>query len=100
MQTAYEALRFFAAPWEPSTTELHLLVGLKTSMEVLMRLRDVLLWQPNYIPKSPITVTPWLESPFAAPYVPPLLGTPLNRRTPCEVAYLLNARFRPAPSGG
>jgi hypothetical protein len=45
-------------------------------------------------------VTPWLEPPFAAPSVPPLLGTPLNRRTPSEAAYLLKTRFRPAPGGG
>ena len=78
VQTAYEALRFFAAPGEPGTTGLHLLVGLQTSMEVHMRLRDVLLWQPYYVPENPATVTPWLEPPFAAPSVPPLLGTPLN----------------------
>ncbi len=65
-----------------------------------MRLRDVLLWQPDYIPESPDTVTPWLEPPFAAPSVPPLLGTPLNRHTPGEVADLLKARFCPAPGGG
>jgi hypothetical protein len=40
-------------------------------MEVHMRLRDVLLWQPYYIPDSPVTGTPWLEPPFAAPSVPP-----------------------------
>jgi hypothetical protein len=100
VHTAYEALRFFAAPGEPGTTGLHLMVGLHTSMEVHVRFRDVLLWQPDYIPESPATMTPWLAPPFAAPSVPPLLGTPLNRRTPCEVAYLLKARFRPAPSGG
>ncbi len=64
-----------------------------------MRFRDVLLWQPYYIPESPAIMTPVLEPPFTAPSVPPLLGTPLNRRTPGEVANLLKGRFRPAPSG-
>jgi hypothetical protein len=43
VHTAYEALRFFAAPREPGTTGLHLLVGIHTPMEVHLRLRDVLL---------------------------------------------------------
>jgi hypothetical protein len=62
-------------------------------MEVHMRLRDVFLWQPDYIPESPVTMTPWLEPPFAAPSIPPLWSAPLNRRTPGEVANLLKARF-------
>ncbi len=65
-----------------------------------MRLRDVLLWQLDYIPESPDTTMPWLEPPFAAPSDPPVLGNPLNRRTPSEVADLLKARFRLAPRGG
>ncbi len=65
-----------------------------------MRLRDVLLWQPDYIPEIPVTMMPWLELPVAAPSVPPLLGIPLNQRTPSEVEDLLKLRFRPAPSGG
>jgi hypothetical protein len=49
---------------------------------------------------NPVTMTPRLELPFPTSSVPPLLGTPLNRRTPREVADLLKARFRSAPSGG
>jgi hypothetical protein len=64
-----------------------------------MRLRDVLLWQPDYILESPVTTMPWLEPPFAAPSVPPLLGISLNQRTPGEVADLLKDRFCPAPAG-
>lgn len=99
VQASYEALRFFAAPGDPGTTGLHLLIGLQTSMEVHMKLRDVLLTQPDYSPESPVTTSPWLEPPFAAPSIPPTLGTPLNQRTPGEIADLLKARFRPAPSG-
>ncbi len=43
-------------------------------MEVHMRLRDVLLWQTDYVPENPVTMTPWLEPPFAAPFVPTLLS--------------------------
>jgi hypothetical protein len=99
VHTAYEALRFFAAPGEPSITGLYLLVGLHTALEVHMRLRDVFFWQPDHIPEKPTTML-LLEPPFAAPFVPSPLGTPLNRRTPGEVADLLKARFCPAPGGG
>ncbi len=65
-----------------------------------MRLKDVLLCQPDFTPKNPVTILPWLEPPFSAPSVPPGLGTLPHRRTPGEVADLLKARFRPTPTGG
>ena len=43
---------------------------------------------------------PRLDPPFAAPSSPPGLGTPLNQRTPGEVADFLKARFRHAHTWG
>jgi len=65
-----------------------------------MHLRDVLLCQPDFIPKSPVTTLSWLEPPFVAPSAPPGLGTPMHQRTPRKIADLLKARFRPTPVGG
>ncbi len=64
-----------------------------------MRPGNVLLYHPDFILENPVTILPWLETPFAAPSAPPGLGTPFNQRTPGEVAYLLKARFRSAPTG-
>ena len=65
-----------------------------------MRLRDVLLCQPDFISENMVTTFPWLEPPFAAPSALSNLGTPPNQRTSREVAYLLKARFRPFLIGG
>ncbi len=43
VHASYESLRFFAAPGEPSTTGLFLLVGVQTTCVAHMILRDVLL---------------------------------------------------------
>ena len=58
-----------------------------------MRLRDVLLCQPDFIADNLGHFTPWLEPPFAAPTVPPGMGAPPHQRLPNEVADLLKARF-------
>ncbi len=65
-----------------------------------MRLKDVLLCQPDIILENPTTIMSELEPSFAAPSPPPGLGTPRNQRTPGEVADLLKARLRPAPIEG
>ena len=65
-----------------------------------MRLKDILLFQPDYLSYSPGSTSPWLEPPFAAPSVPPGLGAPPQQRTAIEFAELLKDRFRPTPSGG
>jgi len=78
----------------------YLLVELHVAYEVHMRLRDVLLCQPDFIMENPVTTLPWLEPPFAAPSAPPGLGTPPNQRTPGEVAGFLKARFCPASHWG
>jgi len=65
-----------------------------------MRLRDVLLHQPDFTPETPVTNLPWLEPPFAAPSDQHTLGTPRDQRTPGEVADLLKVRFRPTLPAG
>ena len=45
----YEALQFCLSPGEPSTHGHYLLVGLSTLSGPHMRLRDVLLSQPNFL---------------------------------------------------
>jgi hypothetical protein len=100
VKPSYEALRFFLSPGDPGTQGLHLLVGLHVSSEVHMSLRDVLLRQPDYLSDSPGPYSPWLDPPFAAPSVSQGLGAPPQKRTACEIAELLKARFRPPPIGG
>ena len=64
-----------------------------------MRLKDVLLCQPDFISENPVTTLPWLEPPFAAPSAPPGLDTPPSQHIRGEVANLLKARFRTASIG-
>ena len=52
VKSSYETLRFFLSPGDQGTQGLHLLVGLLVSSEVHMRLRDVLLCQPDYLSDS------------------------------------------------
>ena len=100
VKSSYETLRFFLSPGDQGTQGLHLLVGLLVSSEVHMRLRDVLLCQPDHLSDSQGLFSPWLEPPYAAPSIPPVVGTPPQQRTACEVAEHLKARFRPPPTGG
>ena len=98
--TAYEMLRFFLAPGELDTTGHYIMVGLQVTSGTHIRLRDVLLCQPNFAHESPVTTLTWLEPPFAAPSAPNVLDTPRDQRTADEVADFLKSRFRPASSGG
>ena len=41
-----------------------------------MRLRDVLLSQPDFVQESPLTSLPWYEPPFLTPSAPNVLETP------------------------
>ncbi len=65
-----------------------------------MRLRDVLLCQPDYLSDSQGLFSPWLEPPYAAPSIPPVTCTSPQQRTACDVAEHLKARFRPPPAWG
>ncbi len=99
VKPSYESLRFFLSPGDPGTQGLHLLVGLQVSSDVHMRLRDVLLCQPDYLSDNPGLFSPWLEPPYSTPPSPPVLGASPQKRTACDVAEHLKARFRPPPIG-
>ena len=75
-------------------------MGLYIHSEVHMKLRDVLLAQPDYQNDGPGAIFPWQEPPYAAPSAPPGLGAPPQQPTALGVAELLKARFRPPPTGG
>ena len=76
VKTSYEALLFFLSPGDPGTQGLHLLVGLHIRSEVHMKLRDVLLCQPDYLYDNQGAISPWLEPPYADPFAPSGMGAP------------------------
>ena len=45
----YEALQFCLSPGEPGTQGRYLLVGLSTFSRAHIRLRDVLIFQPDFL---------------------------------------------------
>jgi hypothetical protein len=45
----YEELQFCLSPGEPGTQGHYLLVGMSTLMGAHMRLRDVMLFQPDFL---------------------------------------------------
>jgi len=63
-----------------------------------MRLRDVLLSQPDFVPEFPMTPPRWYEPPFLAPSAPDVLETPRDQSVAEEVADFLKSHFYPAPS--
>ena len=65
-----------------------------------VRLRDVLLFQPNFLQEATPLVQPWHEPPFLAPSAPDAMDTPRDHRIPGEVATYLKGRFRPKPKQG
>ena len=83
VKPSYETLRFFLSPGDQGIQGLHLLVGLLVSSEVHMRLRDVLLCQPDYLSDSQGPFSPCLEPPYAAPSIPPVVRTRPQQRTAC-----------------
>ena len=65
-----------------------------------MSLREVMLFQPDFLQEATPLVHPWHEPPFSAPSAPDTLDTPRDQRTPGEVATYLKGRFRPMPQKG
>ncbi len=63
----YEALQFCLSPGEHGTQGHYLLVGLSTLSGLHMRLRDVLLFQLDFIQESMPNVHPWHEPPYKLP---------------------------------
>ena len=62
-----------------------------------MRLRYVLLFQPDFLQEATPMVLPWHEPPFLASSTSDVKETPRDQRTPEEVATYLKGRFRPKP---
>ena len=76
------------------------MVGLSSLSGAHMRLRGVLMFQPNFLKESMPLVHPWHEPPFQAPSSPETLDTPRDQRTMGEVATYLKSRFCPKPHQG
>jgi len=96
----YEAICLCLAPGEPGTHGHYLLMGLSTSSGTHMRLRDVLLYQPDFVHETMPLTLPWFEPPYLAPTAPDVLETPRDQRTPEEVLSFLKSRYRFKPSHG
>ena len=94
----YEALQCCLSPGEPGTKGHYLLGGLSALSGSHMRLRDVLLFQPDFLQEATTPFEhPWHELPFLALSAPDTLDTPRDQRTSGEVGTYLKVRFRPKP---
>jgi len=96
----YEALQFCMSPGEPGTQGHYLLVGLFILSGPHMRLRDVLLFQPDFLQESMPLIHSWHEPPFQAHSKSDNLDTPWGQRTPGEVSTYLKGRLCPKPQQG
>ena len=72
----YGSLQFRQAPGKPITQGYFILVGLSILSGTYMRLRDVLLIQPDSIRESPSLVLPWHEPLFLALSATDVMETP------------------------
>ena len=88
------------SPGEPGTQGHYLPVGLSTLSGPHMRLRDVMLFQPDFLHECTPLIHPWHEPPFQAPSTSDTLDTPRDQRTPGEVATYLKGHFCPQPRQG
>ena len=80
----YEALQFCLAPWEFGTQGHNLMVGLSTLSGPHMRLRNILLYQPDlHLDPTPL-VHSWHDPPFHASSASEATDTPRDQRTPGE----------------
>ena len=70
----YEALQFCLSPGEPGTHGHYLLVGMSTLPGAHMRLRDVLLFQPDSLQEPTPLIHPWHEPTFLAPTSSDVMG--------------------------
>ena len=72
------------------------LVELSTLSATHMRLRDVLLFQPDSLHETTLLVLPWHEPPFLAPSETDVyMDTPRDQRTPGEVDTYVKRRYCP-----
>jgi hypothetical protein len=65
-----------------------------------MRLRDVLLHQPDTPQESMQMSLPWHAPPYMTPTSPDVIDTPRDQRTPEEIATYLKRRFLPQNLSG
>jgi hypothetical protein len=96
----YEVLRFCLTLGEPGTYGHYLLMGLSTSSGTHMRLRVVILYQPDLVHETMPLTLPWFEPPYLAPTVSDVVETHKDQRTSEEVSSFLKSRYRPKPSHG
>jgi hypothetical protein len=79
--STYDDIKFCLTPREPGTNGHYLLVGLQAGKGAHMRLRDILLSQPDFAQESPVIHFPWFEPPFIPPTTSLDLETHRDRRT-------------------
>jgi hypothetical protein len=96
----YEALQFCPSPGETCTKSPYLLVGMSTLSGPHMRLRDVMVFQPDFLHESMRLISPWHDPPFQAPSASDAMDTHRDQRTPGEVATYLKSRFYSKPHQG
>ena len=65
-----------------------------------MRLRDIMLFQPNFLQEPMPLIHPWHEPPFQASVASDAKDTLRDQRTPGEVATCLKSRFCPKAHQG
>jgi hypothetical protein len=65
-----------------------------------MRLRNVLLYQPDFIHEAMPLTLPRFEPLYLAPNAFDVLETPRDQRTPEEVSSFLESRYRHKPFQG
>ena len=87
-------------PWKPGTPGHYLVEVLSTLFGTHMRLRDVLLHQPDSLQESPPLVLPWHEPPFLNPTTSDVMDTPPDQCTPEEVLAYLKSRNCPTQHQG
>ncbi len=73
---AFEAFHTFLAPRELGPVGYYLLMGLRVTSETHMRLRDVLLCQPDFAHEFLVNNLPLFEPSLAAPSAPNVLDNP------------------------
>ncbi len=65
-----------------------------------MRLRDVLLYQPDFVHEAMPLTLPWFEPPYLAPTASNVMETPRYQRAHGEVSSFLKNRYCPKPLQG
>ena len=78
----YEALQFILSPGELGTQGRYLLEGLLSSSLAHMRLKDVLLHQPDAPQDSMQMPLPRYAPPYLTPTSADVIDTPRDQRTP------------------